>query len=940
MRHSALTKLALAVALAGLVLVFLTRPTTGYGSGHTPRVGLGSARGAQTLNSAVAVATPTPLTVSINDAPPVAEGNPTPTPSPSPSPSPSPTPVATFTISLSAPNPDPTPVTVDFNTDNGTAQSGSDFELTSGTVSFAQGEQTKTISVTVFPDTQPEGDENFFVNLSNPQGATIDDGQGQATIVDDDPGGVFGFSQTTYTVNEGDGTATFTVQRTGSLIGTVTVNYFTGSITAIAAEDFGATAGTLTFGPGETIKTFEVPILDDTITEPTELFSVHLSGPTNGATLDSNRQSATVMLLDNETASDFLAVTNSNKLLRFRSDTPGTVTVVGAVTGLQPGEQIVSIDARPATGQLYALGKVGGAGRLYVINTTTAAATLVAPLAADPSDSTSPYAGLAGTAFDADFNPVADRLRVVSDADQNLRVNPANGLVTTDSNLFYAAGDNAFGSNPNVTAAAYTNSFAGATSTRLYDIDSNLDLLATQDPPNAGRLSTVDLLRDNSFNSVNTTELTGLDVRANDNTLFASLTAPGDSVSKLGLITFGRFGNLQVGFVGTIGGGELIRDIAAAPAGTFQFGAATTTVSEGAGKVSLTVTRTGDTTGTSSVECVTTDGTATQKGDYTITRNRLTFGPGETTKPCEVFIVDDAFAEAAETFNVSLQNPTANFTPGTTGAVTVTITDNDSGTAANPIGDSTFFVRQHYLDFLGREPDAAGLAFWVNGIESCGADSGCRDVKRERTSAAFFLSIEFQETGFYIIRVQSAAFGRQSDQTTERVGYTEFIHDARQVGEGVVIGQAGAEARLDQNKTAYALRVVNDPEFIQNTPTYMTAENYVTTLFQRANVFDPPDAEVQKAVDAFGTGDTAGRAAALRSVADSASVRQEEFNPAFVLMQYYGYLRRNPTDAPDTDDSGYQFWLAKLNSFDGDFVKAEMVRAFILSDEYRKRFGN
>ncbi len=914
MRRSALVKLVLAVALAGLGLVFLTRPA---------------------VNSAAA--SPAALTVSISDAPSVAEGNPTPTPSPDPGP----TPVATFTISLSAPNPDPTPVTVDYTPASGTATAGSDFDPNGGTVSFAQGEQTKTISIIVFPDTQPEGDEDFFVNLSNPQGATIADGQGQATIVDDDPGGVFGFSQATYTVNEGDGTAIITVQRTGSLIGTVTVNYSTSNFTAIATEDFGTAAGTLTFGPGETSKTFEVPILEDTITESTETFGLQLSGATNGATINGSRQFATVMIIDNEAASDFLAVTNSNKLLRFRSDTPGTVTVVGTVTGLQPGEQIVSIDARPATGQLYALGKVGATGRLYVINTTTAAATLVAPLVADPSDLTSPYVALTGTAFDADFNPVADRLRVVSDADQNLRVNPSNGLVTTDSNLFYVQGDDAFGSNPNITAAAYTNNFAGATETTLYDIDSNLDLLATQDPPNTGRLSTIDGLRDPAtFGSVNTTELTGLDVRASDDAIFASLTAPGDSVSKLGLITIGRFGNVFVGFVGTIGGGELIRDLAAAPSGTFQFGAATASVSEGGGKVSLAVTRTGDTTGTSSVECVTTDGTATQKGDYTIARNRLTFGPGETSKTCDVFIIDDAFAEASETFNVLLQNPTANFTPGTTNAVAVTITDNDTGTAANPIDNSTFFVRQHYLDFLGREPDAAGLAFWVNGIESCGANAGCRDAKRIHTSAAFFLSIEFQETGFYVIRIQSAAFGRDSDDEDERVGYTEFIHDARQVGEGVVIGQSGAEARLDQNQMAYALRVVNDPKFIQNTPINMSAESYVNTLFQRANVFDPTDAEVQKAVDAFGVGDTAGRAAALRSVADSASVRKEGFNKAFVLMQYFGYLRRNPTDAPDEDDSGYQFWLSKLNTFNGDFVKAEMVRAFILSDEYRKRFGN
>ena len=84
---------------------------------------------------------------------------------------------------------------------------------------------------------------------------------------------------------------------------------------------------------------------------------------------------------------------------------------------------------------------------------------------------------------------------------------------------------------------------------------------------------------------------------------------------------------------------------------------------------------------------------------------------------------------------------------------------------------------------------------------------------------------------------------------------------------------------------------------------------------------------------------TSGRAAALRSVSDSNSVRQAELSPSFVLMQYFGYLRRNPTDAPDSNDNGYQFWLAKLNQFGGNFVKAEMVKAFITSTEYRSRFG-
>jgi hypothetical protein len=428
---------------------------------------------------------------------------------------------------------------------------------------------------------------------------------------------------------------------------------------------------------------------------------------------------------------------------------------------------------------------------------------------------------------------------------------------------------------------------------------------------------------------------TSFDIRGGDNAMFVSLTTPGDSTSTLYLISPD---SLNVGLVDTIGGGELIRAIAAAPAGTFQFNAATATVSEGAGKVSLTVTRTGDTTGTASIECDTTDGTATQKGDYTIARNRLTFGPGEVTKPCEISITDDSLQEPDETLTVSLVNATANFTPGINSTVLVTIKDNDVVTGTNPIDNSTFFVRQHYLDFLAREPDPSGLNFWVNNIESCGSDQACRDAKRIDTSAAFFLSIEFQETGFYVLRMQRAAFGKQSSDQDSRMTYSDFIRDQRQVDEGVVIGQAGAMALLDQNKTTYALQTVASPQFIQANQS-TSATEYVNSLFSRASSQAPTAQESQNAIEAFGIGDTAGRAAALRSVAESNTARQAELNPAFVLMEYFGYLRRTPTDPPDTDNSGYRFWLDKLTNAGGDFRQAEMVKAFITSTEYRQRFG-
>ncbi len=211
-------------------------------------------------------------------------------------------------------------------------------------------------------------------------------------------------------------------------------------------------------------------------------------------------------------------------------------------------------------------------------------------------------------------------------------------------------------------------------------------------------------------------------------------------------------------------------------------------------------------------------------------------------------------------------------------------------------------------------------------------------MKRQNVSAAFFLSVEFQETGFGVLRTQRVAFGHRSDTASQRVPYAQFMHDAQQVGRGVVIGEAGADALLELNKQAYATQLVSSSAFIVRFPLSQTGAEYVAALFTSAAVA-PTSAEIAAAMTAFGGGGTAGRVSALRSVADSATMRQVELNSAFVLLQYYGYMRRNPTDLPDVDDSGYQFWLGKLNSFGGNFEAAEMVKAFITSGEYRQRFG-
>jgi hypothetical protein len=373
------------------------------------------------------------------------------------------------------------------------------------------------------------------------------------------------------------------------------------------------------------------------------------------------------------------------------------------------------------------------------------------------------------------------------------------------------------------------------------------------------------------------------------------------------------------------------------PGSAFQFGQSVYSVQEDVTSTSVTVLRSGNTTSAASVDFATSDGTASQKTDFTVQRGTLNFAPGEVSKTINVLISEDSKIEGTETFQLNLSNPTGNGTIDTLGSTTIQITDDVAEPATNVNDDPATFIGQHYHDFLNRQHDAAGLAFWTNTITSCGADQQCIDVKRINASAAFFLSIEFQQTSFFVLRLQRTAFGRKSDTAATRFPYLEFIRDSRRVGEGVIVGQVGADQQLETNKQAYATDIVNSSAFITRFPTTLTAAQYVDALFTSA-VVTPTVNERQAAINAFGAGGTAGRVAALRSVTDSASLTTAEFNPAFVLLQYYGYLRRNPTDAPDNNDNGYQFWLNKLNQF-GNFVDAEMVKAFILSGEYRNRFA-
>ena len=351
---------------------------------------------------------------------------------------------------------------------------------------------------------------------------------------------------------------------------------------------------------------------------------------------------------------------------------------------------------------------------------------------------------------------------------------------------------------------------------------------------------------------------------------------------------------------------------------------------EGTGFRTITVLRSGDVLGAASVDYGTSNGSADSRKDYAQALGTLRFAAGETTKTFVVFIIDDVFQESPETVNLLLSNPVGT-TLGSTPTAVLTINSNDPADGANPVDPNSFntgfFVRQHYIDFFTREPDLGGLNFWKNQINECTSEP-CREVRRINVSGAFFLSIEFQQTGYVVYRTFTTAFGPTRMGATVPLTLVEFVPDVQRIGQGVVIGQPGADALLEANKQAYFNEFVTRPQFVAQYPLSQTSLQYVNALNANAG-----GVLSQSELNALASGAQT-RAQVLRAVAEDSDLVNAHFNRAFVLMQYFGYLRRNPNDPPEStlDFQGYNFWLT-------NFVEAEMVKAFITSSEYRQRFG-
>jgi hypothetical protein len=358
----------------------------------------------------------------------------------------------------------------------------------------------------------------------------------------------------------------------------------------------------------------------------------------------------------------------------------------------------------------------------------------------------------------------------------------------------------------------------------------------------------------------------------------------------------------------------------------FNLDSSTYTVNEGAGHVTITVNRTGGGAGAASVNYTTSDnaaltncnvfnGIASSRCDYATTVGTLRFAAGEMSKVIYVPLVDDSYAEGNEGFTITLSNAVGENLGAVTSAP-ITIQDNETVTGPNPIDNVSFFVRQHYIDFLGREPEPGGFAGWLNILNNCpasGKDAQGNYCDRIEVSSGFFRSEEFQTRGYFIYRFYSAV-GRIPH-------YAEFMPDMAKVS-GFLSTQ-----ELEANKAAFVQEFMARSEFQNRYGALTDPTAYVDALLQTVGLQNHPS---RGAWIAGLTNGTMTRGQVLRALIESGQLYQKYYNEAFVIMQYFGYLRRDA-------DIMYLKWIEMLADDPGDY--RTRINGFLNSAEYRQRFG-
>jgi hypothetical protein len=578
-------------------------------------------------------------------------------------------------------------------------------------------------------------------------------------------GGALGFSSATYTVAESAGSITITVNRVGGSNGTTKVDYTTSNGTATAPQDYTATSGQLTFGNGETTKTFVVPIINDTLNEASETVNLTLSNAQGSGDLGSPT-TAVLTITDND-PQPALSIND--------------VSVTEGNSGTVNANFIVTLSA--------------ASGQTVTVNYATANGTATAP---------------------TDYQAQSNTLTFTPGQTTKTVTVLVNGDTTSepDENFFV--------------------NLSGATNASISDAQ-GVGTIVSDDSP------------------------------------------------------------------------------------VIQFSASAYTVAEDALRITVTVNRLGDTSKVATVDYATSDsaglancsvvnGIGSSRCDYAVSVGTLRFAANEASKTISIPIVNDVYVEGPENFTITLLHQTGGEL-GSPTVATITITDNDNGGAPNPMDDNAFFIRQLYIDFLGREPDPPGLRGWLGILNNCAPD----DVSCDRVHIAegFARSDEFAGRGYFIYRIYRASLGRKPD-------YAEFIPDMAKVS-GFLSSQD-----LEANKQAFVDEFVTRTEFRAK---YDSLDNsgYVNALEATALVTLP---NKQALIDDLVAGRKT-RAQVLRAVIETTEVYTKYVNEAFVVMEYFGFLRRDP-------DSLYRGWIEQFNHSN---VYRLVISGFVFSQEYRQRFG-
>ena len=755
--------------------------------------------------------------------------------------------------------------------------------------------------------------------------------------------GTIQLSAATFTVGEGQGSVGITVTRTGGT-GTATVDIETVSGTASERSDFAPIFRTLTFAAGETSKTVNIAIIDDAYNEGDETFGVTLGSPTN-AVLGGLRN-ATVTIVDNDgpppaLTSEFATglkapvkitfINPDHLLVAEGGDGPNTgrLSLLDRSTGARRTllDKLPSGFAPPNNDPIGPSG-LEMSGRTLFITIGAGDATLNGPVPATEMPNPNPSSPIFSSVLAIDLSSVNESMTAgftLTAANQTalksgsqVTLNDGSGQTLT-IRLVVDFPDFVAEPRPNFAGNVRPSNPFGllAAANFLYVVDAAMNLVRRVDI-NTGATSTL--------------------------ATFAPIPRPSPAPPPGGPVVEPVPDSVRL-----FGDQLLVPFLTGFP---FQPGLAQVRkVDIASGNQESFITGL-----TSAIDVLhVRAGGADRFFVLEFSANMLQGAPGRLK------LFNSPSGAPAVTVD-NLMTPTSLARDERTGALFVTeifagrvvqIT-NPSFPLTNPIDNVDFFVRQQYLDFLNREADAAGLAFWTGElnrlIAACPATpatarAGCILGARAQVSIAFFLSIEFQETGYFVIRAYQEAFARLPT-------LREFLFDVQNLNQGVIIGQPGALDLLAQNRQAFLDNFVNRTEF-QSRYAGVSNSTFVNALFTNAGVDPNTEAAARDAILAGLNNGTVARQSALVQVGNTRSVFNALYNRAVVLMQYFGYLRRNPSDPPDSDLSGFNFWLTVLNnnSQPGEDARdpvqalarirrARIVEAFIDSIEYRARFGS